>query len=403
MSQRWSFRSIFFVLALALSIPLLPTSSSTLDASADESNPGIVAAFQNFYAPVDSSDCPNGMAVVIRPDNKSFIEFDNFSLTVSNVKKKVLGSSIYTTFATEDGKKQIELPVKICGNDPNYLGQSEVYTLQIKFVSADRKFAQETAIDFTLIPVDQKAKAASIVRDNCASTGTGYAPYFVNWNIENSPKAKEGKMFTIAGTLYRFGYPADLEPIKVTRSTVSPSSEKIVATGVTDSNGKFKLSWKIDDKNYPLFRIEVEERLRPVGPFYGTFNAMRMPIFIDCDGTCKYKRMKQFVLWEGLPAKSEEECAIARHEYSLVAPSLAISISGSREEDRNLWLKALIVVKNSLSDPSMLSSKETSSYMADPSASSSYSSSGSSGGGSVWVSGHMRNGKYVRGYSRRKG
>jgi hypothetical protein len=25
------------------------------------------------------------------------------------------------------------------------------------------------------------------------------------------------------------------------------------------------------------------------------------------------------------------------------------------------------------------------------------------GGGSVWVSGHMRNGKYVKGYSRRKG
>ncbi|NDB08353.1 MAG: hypothetical protein EBX97_06760, partial [Actinobacteria bacterium] len=288
MSQRWSFRSIFFLLALALSIALLPTSSSILDASADEPNPGIVAAFQNFYAPVDSSDCPNGMAVVVRPDNKPFIEFDNFSLTVSNAKKKVLGSSIYTTFATEDGKKQIELPVKICGNDPNYLGQSEVYTLQIKFVSADRKFAQETAIDFTLIPVDQKAKAASTVRDNCDSTGTGYAPYFVNWNIENSPKAKEGKTFTIAGTLYRFGYPADLEPIKVTRSTVSPSSEKIVATGVTDSKGKFKLSWKIDDKNYPLFRIEVEERLRPVGPFYGTFEAMRMPIFIDCYGTCKY-------------------------------------------------------------------------------------------------------------------
>ena len=397
-------RSVSSLLVMALSTFLLQIPSSQIAVSASEPNPGIVAAFQNFYAPVDVSDCPNGIAIVSRPDNKSFIEFDNFSLTVNNSKKLVLGSSIYSTFATEDGKKEIELPVKICGNDQNYLGQRETYTLQIKFVSSDRKYAQELAIDFTLIPVDDKAKASKTVRDNCSSTGTGYAPYFVNWNIENSPKAREGKTFTIAGTLYRFGYPADLERVKVTRSTLNPSSERIVAQGITDSKGKFKLSWKIDDKNYPLFMLEVEERIRPVGPFYGTFDSMRMPIEIDCDGTCKYKRMNQlFAVWEGVPAKSSGECAIAKYEYSLVAPLLPISISGSRDEDRNLWLKALIAVKNSLSNPSTLSSKETSAYLADPGASSSYSSFGGSGGGTVWVSGHMRNGKYVRGYSRRKG
>jgi hypothetical protein len=64
----------------------------------------------------------------------------------------------------------------------------------------------------------------------------------------------------------------------------------------------------------------------------------------------------------------------------------------------------LIALKNSLNDSSVLQSKETSAYVADPSAGSSYSSFNSgSGGGSVWVSGHMRNGKYVKGYSRRKG
>jgi hypothetical protein len=108
--------------------------------------------------------------------------------------------------------------------------------------------------------------------------------------------------------------------------------------------------------------------------------------------------------WEGKPAKSTGQCAIAKHEYSLVSPVAAISSSGSSDRDRNLWFKALIAVKNSLSDSSVLQSKDTSAYVADPSAGSSYSSSkGGGGGGSVWVSGHMRNGKYVKGYSRRKG
>jgi hypothetical protein len=396
-------RPITSFLALSLVTFLLQIPSSQV--SAAEANPGIVATFQNFYAPVGASDCPNGIAIVSRPDNKPLIEFDNFSLTVSNSKKLVLGSSYYTTFATEDGKKQIELPVKICGDDKNYLGQTEVYTLQIKFISSDRKFAQEIAIDFTLIPVDEKAKSAQVVRDKCDSSGTGYTPYFVNWDIENSPKAREGKTFTIAGTLYRFGYPADLEPIKVIVKSYSPTRETVVASGTTDKNGKFKLSWKISSKG--LHMMVVEQRLRPVGPFYGTFENMEMPIFIDCFGTCTYKKMDQlYAGWEGKPAKSTGQCAIAKHEYSLVSPVAAISSSGSSDRDRNLWFKALIAVKNSLSDSSVLQSKDTSAYVADPSAGSSYSfSRGSSGGGggSVWVSGHMRNGKYVKGYSRRKG
>ena len=399
-SQRW----IHSFLVLSLVTFFLQIPSSHVSSSAAETHPGIVAVFQNFYAPVTGLDCPNGIATVSRADSKAFIEFDNFSLTVSNSKKIVLGSSNYSTFATEDGKKQIDLPVKICGNDPNYLGQTEIYTLQIKFISSDRKFAQEIAIDFTLIPIDDKAKSAQVVRDNCNSSGISYAPYFVNWNIEKAPKVREGKIFTIAGTLYRYGYPADLEAIKVISKSFSPSREILLASGTTDKNGKFKLSWKVSDKD--LIMIVVEERIRPVGPFYGTFKSMEMPIWIDCFGICTYKRMDQlYAVWEGKPEKSSGECAIAKHEYSLVATSLAISSSGSSDRDRNLWFKALIAVKNSLSDPSVLQSKETSAYVADPSAGSSYSSSisGGGGGGSVWVSGHMRNGKYVKGYSRRKG
>ncbi len=394
-------RSTTSFIALSLVTFLLQIPSSQV--SAAEANPGIVAVFQNFYAPASATDCPNGIATVSRPDNKSFIEFDNFSLTVSNSKKFVLGSSHYTTFATEDGKKQIDLPVKICGNDGNYLGQTEIYTLQIKFTSSDRKFAQEIAIDFKLIPLDEKAKAAQVVRDNCDSSGISYSPYFVNWEIENSPKAREGKTFTIAGTLYRYGYPADLESIKVIRKSFSPNVDTLLASGSTDKNGKFKLSWKVNDKG--LIMIVVEERIRPVGPFYGTFKSMEMPIWIECNGICKHKSMSQLnASWEGKPAKSTGQCAIAKHEYSLVAPSLAISSSGSSDRDRNLWFVGLIAIKNSMSDTSVLQSKETSAYVADPSAGSSYSfSSGGGGGGSVWVSGHMRNGKYVRGYSRRKG
>ena len=408
-SKRWLTSAL--VLSLFTFLIQIPSNNSV---SAAEANPGVVATFQNFYAPVSGADCPNGIATVSRPDNKAFIEFDNFSLTVSNSKKLVLGSSVYTTFATEDKSKQINLPVKICGGDLNYLGPTELYTLQIKFMSADRKFGQEIAIDFTLIPIDEKAKAAQVVRDTCPSTGTGGSPYFVNWNIENYTKVREGKTFTIAGTLYRFGYPADLEPIKIIKRSYSPYREILIASGTTDEDGKFKLAWKVNDTG--IHMMVVEERIRPVGPFYGTFKSMEMPLWIRCFGDCKYERGPSNGDWEGKPAKSTGQCAIAKHEYSLVAPSLAVSSSGSSDRDRNLWFKALIAVKNSLNDSSILQSKETSAYVADPSAGSSYStSSGSSrsgissggggggGGGSVWVSGHMRNGKYVKGYSRRKG
>ena len=397
------------VLSLLTFLIQIPSSNT---ASAAEANPGVVATFQNFYAPVSGADCPNGIATVSRPDNKAFIEFDNFSLTVSNSKKLVLGSSVYTTFATEDGSKRINLPVKICGDDRNYLGPAELYTLQIKFISSDRKFAQEIAIDFTLIPIDEKAKAAQVVRDTCPSTGTGGSPYFVNWNIEKYTKVREGKTFTIAGTLYRFGYPADLEPIKIIKRSYSPYREILIASGTTDEDGKFKLAWKVNDTG--IHMMVVEERIRPVGPFYGTFKSMEMPLWIHCYGDCKYDRGPSNASWEGKPAKSTGQCAIAKHEYSLVAPSPAVSSSGSSDRDRNLWIIGLIAVKNSLTDSSILQSKETSAYVADPSAGSSYSafsgnsrsgisSGGGGGGGSVWVSGHMRNGKYVKGYSRRKG
>ena len=398
LSKHW----IISCLVLSLLTVLLQIPSGDSPASAVETNPGIVATFQNFYAPASSTDCPNGIANVSRPDNKPFIEFDNFSLTVSNSKNLVLGSSIYTTFATEDGTKRINLPVKICGNDQNYLGQTEIYTLQIKFTSSNRKFAQEIAIDFTLIPLDEKARAAQVVRDNCDATGLDYDPYFVNWNIEKSTKVREGKTFTISGTLYRYGYPADLEPIKVIKDSYTSDRKTLIASGTTDKNGKFKLSWKVSDNG--IHMLVVEERIRPVGPFYGIFKAMEMPLWISCRGDCKYDRGPSNGSWEGKPAKSTGQCAIAKHEYSLVALSLAISSTGSADGDRNIWFKALIAVKNSLSDSSVLQSKETSAYVADPSAGSSYSSSSSGGGGgSVWVSGHMRNGKYVKGYSRRKG
>jgi len=402
MCESKSKRSIPLLLVLALLTAFIQIPSSHQSSFAAEDNPGIVATFQNFYAPASGQDCPNGIATVSRPDNKPFIEFDNFSLTVSNSKKLVLGSSIYTTFATEDGSKRINLPVKICGDDRNYLGQSELYTLLIKFVSSNRKFAQEIAIDFTLIPLDEKAKAAQVVRDNCNSTRISYDPYFVNWEIENKPKAREGKTFTIAGTLYRFGYPADLEPIKVIKKSYSPTREIVIASGTTDKNGKFKLSWKVNDKGLHL--LSVEERIRPVGPYYGTFDSMEMPLWIKCNGDCKYDRsVASNASWEGKPAKSTGKCAIAKHEYSLVSASPSVSSSGSDDRDRNLWFIGLVAVKNSLSDPSVLQSKETSAYVADSSAGSSYSAYKGGGGGTVWVNGHMRNGKYVKGYSRRKG
>ena len=265
LSKHW----IISCLVLSLLTVLLQIPSGDSPASAVETNPGIVATFQNFYAPASSTDCPNGIATVSRPDNKPFIEFDNFSLTVSNSKNLVLGSSIYTTFATEDGTKRINLPVKICGNDQNYLGQTEIYTLQIKFTSSNRKFAQEIAIDFTLIPLDEKARAAQVVRDNCDATGLDYDPYFVNWNIEKSTKVREGKTFTISGTLYRYGYPADLEPIKVIKDSYTSDRKTLIASGTTDKNGKFKLSWKVSDNG--IHMLVVEERIRPVGPFYGIF------------------------------------------------------------------------------------------------------------------------------------
>ena len=96
-------------------------SAISLSAPAEAANLGVTATFQNFYAPVAKDDCPNGTAVISRLDKGKFIEFDNFSLTVSNSKGKVLGSAFNETFATEDGATQIEMPVRICGDDPEYL------------------------------------------------------------------------------------------------------------------------------------------------------------------------------------------------------------------------------------------------------------------------------------------
>ena len=363
--------------------------------------PGINASFENFYAPIDYKDCPNGIVVLTRTDKSAFVEFDNFAINVSNSKQGVLGTSVNESFATEDGSKRIEIAVRICGYDTNYLGATATYTLQVKYVSADRKFAQELSTDFVLIPVDAKAKAARALRESCSSDGVGYNPYFINWNVESAPKAKIGSVFTLTGKLYRFGYPADFEKITLTNSSTSPQKEVILATSTTDSTGKFILAFKTSKKFFYGYTLSVEQRIRPVGPFFGTFSNMTMPIFIQCDSVCSYKRMNQlYALWEGLPAKSTGSCAVAKHEYSLVASKPSISISGSQDNDRNRWLLALALVKNSISDPSILTSKQTSAYLSDPSAvSSSYASSG----GSVWVSGHMRNGSYVRGYSRRKG
>jgi hypothetical protein len=368
---------------------------------------GIVVSFENFYAPQGYLDCPSGLAVVTRVDQLPFVEFDNFSLTVSNSKNKILGTSYYDTFATEDGSKRIELPVKICGDDPNYLTATDVYTLQVKFISSDRKFAQELSINFTLIPADAKAKAALQVRKDCYISSTGYNPYYINWNIENKPKAKPGSTMQIVGTLYRWGYPADFEKISIVKSTLNPRTEQIVGAGTTDANGKFSISFKVDDKNYPSFNFVTEERLKPVGPFYGKFEHSSFPIFMDCSSKfCTYKRMDSlYAPWEGLPKKSDGSCAVAKHEYSLASANPSISISGSNDSDRSKWLFEVKVVKNSLIDPAILAYKQTSAFFNDISASSNSLYIGGIGGsgGSVWVSGHMRNGHYVHGYSRRKG
>ena len=107
--------------------------------------------------------------------------------------------------------------------------------------------------------------------------------------------------------------------------------------------------------------------------------------------------------WEGLPKKSTGQCAVLKHEYSLVAAKSAISLSGAGDNDRNRWLLALSILRTSISDPTTTTSKQTSVFVNDPGASTSYSTYKSTGGGTVWVRGHMRNGKYVSGYSRRKG
>lgn len=364
-------------------------------------NPGIVASFENFYAPVDALDCPNGTVVLTRKDGSSFVEFDNIALNVSNSKKGVLGTSVTETFATEDGARKIELSVRMCGYDTNYIGATAKYTLQIKFLSSDRKFAQELAIDFTLIPVDEKAKAAYAVRKNCPSNGVGYAPYFINWNIDKAPKTKIGSTFTLTGTLYRFGYTADFEKVTLINEATSPKREVIVSVTTTDKNGKFKLSFKTGKSRFYGYKLTFEERTRPLGPYFGSFEDMTMPIYIECDAYCTYKRMDQlWAPWEGMPEKtSDSTCAVAKHEYSLVSTNPSISITGSQEIDRGRWLFALSVIKDSILDPTILNSRQTSAYTSNPT----LVSSGYSSGGSVWVSGHMRNGSYVRGYSRRKG
>ena len=365
---------------------------------------GVLPTFENFYAPIDNTDCPNGILRITKADKTPFIEFDNFALTVSNSENKVLGSSIFDTFATEDNSKELVLPVKICGDDPNYRGANELYTLQIKYVSANRKFAQEFSITFRLIPIDEKAKAAYLVRKACASSGLGYQPYFVNWNFEKTANVKIGGKFSVTGTLYRYGYPADYERITIVKSTLNPDSKIIVATADTDIGGKFNVSWKIETKNFPIYYFNVEKRIRPVGPFFGTFMEMSAPIFISCSKTCTYKKMSQLnAPWEGLPQKSSDKCAVTKHEYSLVTAQSSISYSGASDTDKNRWLLILAIVKDSLSDPNLMANKQTSAYMGDPGASTSYSKYGSAGGGTVWVNGYMRNGKYVSGYSRRKG
>jgi hypothetical protein len=363
-------------------------------------NPGIVASFENFYAPVDRNDCPNGNITLTRTDGSSFVEFDNFALSVSNSKKGVLGTSVEESFATEDGSKKKELQVQICGYDTNYLGATEVYTLQVKYVSADRKFAQELAIDFTLIPVDAKAKAARLLREKCPIDGISPSPYSINWNIEKAPKVKIGSTMTIEGTFYRFGYPADFEKVTLINSATRPEREVLLASTVTDKNGKFKLSFKTGKNRFYGYLLNFEERAKPVGPFFGTFDGTRYPIFINCDAYCSVGKMDPlYAPWEGAPAKSKDACAVAKHEYSLVAGNLSISIAGSNGNDRNRWLLALSVIKNSITDPSILTSKQTSAYTSNPAG----ISAGYNSTGTVWVSGHMRNGSYVRGYSRRKG
>lgn len=383
-------------------ISALITSFSTAPSPAADTESKITANFENFYAPVNKQDCPNGMLVITRRDKAAFTEFDNFSLTVNNSKGKVLASSYNETFATEDGAKKIEMPVRICGDDPEYFTPTESYTLQLKFVSADRKYAEELQIPFVLIPVDAKAKAAALVRSDCGIDSPFGEVYYINWDLVGSPKVKIGKTFTINGTFYRFGYPADFEKITLTSKTLTPDKEIILATAVTDANGKFKLAWKISNKNYPSFILNVDERRRAVGPFYGTFNDAQNIIFIDCFSTCSLKKIGPlYDRTEGKPAKSTGQCAVTKHEYSLVAAKSSVSYTGSEDKDRNLWLKGLLLIKNSIADASVLASKQTTAFQGDSSATKS-KYYGSATGGSVWVSGHMRNGHYVRGYSRRR-
>ena len=205
------------------------------------------------------------------------------------------------------------------------------------------------------------------------------------------------------GTLYRFGYPSDFEKVTLIKMTLYPDTEVIAATAITDANGKFKLSWKIEQKNSPGYFLSVDERKRPVGPYYSTFSDFRNMVNINCFTYCNYVKVGQlYDPAEGKPAKSTGQCAVTKHEYALVAPKSSISYTGGEDKDRNLWLKSLLIVKNSLSDPSLLTSKQTSAFLSDPAASKSQYF-GASVGGSVWVSGYMRNGHYVRGYSRRKG
>jgi hypothetical protein len=389
-------RTTIALLAIALLMSALQSKSF---AATDQ---GVIASLENFYAPVAKDDCPNGMLVVTRADKGKFIEFDNFFLTVSNTKGKVLGSSYYETFATEDGASKIEMPVRICGDDPEYTSATELFTLQMRFVSSDRKFAQELSIQFSLIPVDAKAKAAYQVRKDCDLDRLYRDPYYINWDLIASPKVKVGQLFTFTGTLYRYGYPADFEKVSLIKKTLNPDVEVLIASAVTGADGKFKLSWKIDNKNYPGYFISVDERRRSVGPYFSTFSDSRNMVNIDCFSTCKYTKVGQlYDPAEGKPAKSTGTCAVTKHEYALVAANPSISYSGSENKDRNLWLKALVIAKNSITDPSILGGKQTSAFTADSTATKS-TYYGSSVGGSVWVSGYMRNGHYVHGYSRRK-
>jgi len=390
----------FLLIASVIFGTLIPIYSAT----ANDSNIGIIAKFENFYAPVDKTDCSNGTARVTKLDGSPFVEFDNFTLTVNNSKGSVLGSSIYETFASEDGSTELFLPVQICGADQNYLGPNESYSLQVKFLSSDRKFAQEFVLSFLLIPVDAKAKAAKAVRDACPQNVSSRSPYFINWTVESASKVKPGGTLRIVGTLYRNGYAADNEKIIVVKHTSSPSAEKIIGTFMTDLAGKFVLSWKFETLNYPLYYLNIGERNRPVGPYYGVFQSLNSPIFTECTKTCSYKPFDPiYAPWEGPPAKSVGDCAVVKHEYSLVAGKSAISIVGSEDKDRNRWLLAFSLLGNSLSNPNLLKDKQTSAYLNDPNSASAKSNFASVGSGTVWVNGYMRNGKYVRGYSRRKG